>query len=66
MTSSDESRGLYIRGKIGNCKFKIGEKNEGMDHRRTQSSRVHLTDVKFVPGPRAMLGKRIKGSTRPA
>lgn len=66
VTSSDESRGLYIRGKIGNCKFKTGEKNGGMDHRRTQSSRVQLMDMKFVLGPRVKLGKRIKGSTRPA
>ena len=39
-----------MRGKIGNCKFKTGEKNGGMDHRRTQSSRVQLMDMKFVPG----------------
>ena len=55
-----------MRGKIGNCKFKTGEKNGGMDHRRTQSSRVQLMDMKFVPGLQAMLGKRIKASIRPA
>lgn len=53
------ARDSCTRHTTGSFKFKAGEKNGDMDHRKTWSPRVQRMDMKFVPGPQGILEKRM-------
>ena len=46
--------------KLGTASSRQERKNGSVNHGKSQSSRARRMDIKFDPGPQAILGKRIK------